>query len=640
MTIRHGQVDISGIECVDIGKGGLSTTIVDLFGESPIVRLNASATSGQLEVSAKLQLLETDETSLYDQPYSGFELANTSTEDFHLGHYNNSATVNPQITIATDGKVGINTTSPAYKLDITGSTNTDNIIADGTMNSVAMTLPTSPNNINGTDNTKRFEFFNNYDTRVYGTNIDFQLGNGTSVMYLNDSGNVGIRTTNPQAKLDVVGQLRVNTNGDNYAVMGRTRVGQVGHTGWTGLAHVDHASANNYGFLTYNTNTLLNSIFNSRSIRFCANGYIRSVVLGRRGKIVSTYDVGVLQLFNNLNNPYFWQMSNDPPGEFAFFDNRNSWTGVRRGYIHSGYQVANIQFTGQHRSFIENIPYSHAEKYIGLIACANKNEYIDIDKTIKRGINAIEVNQALPYASLCRKEQDKTCYGVISGSEDNDNKQRRYTLGSFTTAIDKQPGDYRYYINSVGEGSMWVCNKNGNLESGDYITSASVPGYGQKQNDVILHNYTVAKITMDCDFNPVLQYKKQIRRVPVELTQDSSGNYFDASNNMVYGIDPKYRKLPVVDDDKPYQPDMIIMDDIYNLTVDEESRTIIEISQNVLDAYGELQWEDSEEQEYPYKIRYVDVDGNILTHEEYNNKKVAGEEVYTAAFVGVTYHCG
>ena len=40
----------------------------------------------------------------------------------------------------------------------------------------------------------------------------------------------------------------------------------------------------------------------------------------------------------------------------------------------------------------------------------------------------------------------------------------------------------------------------GNLENGDYITTCEIPGLGMKQDDDLLHNYTVAKITQDCDF--------------------------------------------------------------------------------------------------------------------------------------------
>jgi len=55
-------------------------------------------------------------------------------------------------------------------------------------------------------------------------------------------------------------------------------------------------------------------------------------------------------------------------------------------------------------------------------------------------------------------------------------------------------------VNSLGEGAMWVCNLNGTFENGDYITSSEIEGIGVKQLSNTLHNYTVAKITQDCDF--------------------------------------------------------------------------------------------------------------------------------------------
>jgi hypothetical protein len=39
-----------------------------------------------------------------------------------------------------------------------------------------------------------------------------------------------------------------------------------------------------------------------------------------------------------------------------------------------------------------------------------------------------------------------------------------------------------------------------NIEHGDYITSSDFLGYGEKQDDDLLHNYTVGKATMDCNF--------------------------------------------------------------------------------------------------------------------------------------------
>ena len=51
--------------------------------------------------------------------------------------------------------------------------------------------------------------------------------------------------------------------------------------------------------------------------------------------------------------------------------------------------------------------------------------------------------------------------------------------------------DNRLFINSLGEGCVWVCNVNRNLENGDYITTCEIPGHGMKQDDDLLHNYTV-----------------------------------------------------------------------------------------------------------------------------------------------------
>jgi hypothetical protein len=66
---------------------------------------------------------------------------------------------------------------------------------------------------------------------------------------------------------------------------------------------------------------------------------------------------------------------------------------------------------------------------------------------------------------------DKACFGVISGVEDPDT--REYSQGRFMSVADKIDGDSRAFINSVGEGAIWVTNINGPLESGDYVAVSS-----------------------------------------------------------------------------------------------------------------------------------------------------------------------
>jgi hypothetical protein len=63
--------------------------------------------------------------------------------------------------------------------------------------------------------------------------------------------------------------------------------------------------------------------------------------------------------------------------------------------------------------------------------------------------------------------------------------------------------EFKCRINSIGEGGIWITNISGNVENGDYITSSPIAGYGQLQDDDLLHSYTVAKCTETVDWNSV-----------------------------------------------------------------------------------------------------------------------------------------
>jgi hypothetical protein len=63
-------------------------------------------------------------------------------------------------------------------------------------------------------------------------------------------------------------------------------------------------------------------------------------------------------------------------------------------------------------------------------------------------------------------------------------------------------------INSLGEGCINVCGENGNIEMGDYITTSSMPGKGMKQDDDLLHNYTVAKARENVTFSSPTEVKQ------------------------------------------------------------------------------------------------------------------------------------
>jgi len=57
------------------------------------------------------------------------------------------------------------------------------------------------------------------------------------------------------------------------------------------------------------------------------------------------------------------------------------------------------------------------------------------------------------------------------------------------------PMEGHFDVAALGDGHIWVCDENGDIDPGDYIVSSTVVGHGQKQADNIMRNYTVAKVT-------------------------------------------------------------------------------------------------------------------------------------------------
>jgi hypothetical protein len=436
----------------------------------------------------------------------------------------------------------------------------------------------------------------------------------------------------------------------------------------------------------------------------------------------SQSSTGGLQLMRSENTSA-WQIYINSDGTDLYF----AYNGGTKGFLDRFTNAGQIDFTGQHRSFIDNVPYSKYIDLEGLIVSANKNKYFTIDESIQTGSNAIQISESLPLVSLSTKEKDKACFGVISGSEDPES--RKYSQGSFVTVIQKQKGDQRALINSVGEGAMWVTNINGPLESGDYITTSNVAGYGQRQDDDVLHNYTVAKITMDCDFNPpdipVQRIIKELANVTYWYQlEDATSNAYDRTQEETYYTKERHIEVhghvdeqsnvfvPPDHDLELYSKTQVntVSEEVYNALPEDEqalydsntftytqvigitpevwadlgveeqntyahgyfnivtdevpsetpgavkrTRTVYknvvnetkvepvtpedylsEVREewvNVLDENDQIQWEDVPwgDTEPAYKLRYLDAEGQITTRHN---------AVHTAAFVGVTYHCG
>jgi hypothetical protein len=242
-------------------------------------------------------------------------------------------------------------------------------------------------------------------------------------------------------------------------------------------------------------------------------------------------------------------------------------------YLDDNTQNVNLNFTGQHITLLKD-----TKDYNGYIVCAdgsyyNRSAFNYSRFNSKQNINIIE---SLPNVILANKIKDPAVFGVIS------NKYQDFNMTLLkTNKIENK--SYESAINSIGEGAIWVSNYNGNLNNGDYITSSVIPGIGMKQDDDLLHNYTVAKITMNCDFNP--------NYIPLQkMKTDGTNILFNENNDIIY----------------EYEYDL---------------------NSNI-------------KYDYEYDLKYIRLNGDIIDKTTYDLELSKNMKVYKIAFVGCTYHCG
>ena len=321
---------------------------------------------------------------------------------------------------------------------------------------------------------------------------------------------------------------------------------------------------------------------------------------------------------------------------------------------------AKVEEHHNRKSLVTGVEYSKIDDYEGLVVSATTDEY----------------RNTRPVLTLSNTENDKKCYGIILGKSNSiDNKTN---------------------IQKSGDGRMWVINTDGNLESGDLVTTSVISGYGKKQDDDILRSYTLAKLTQNCDFTEKLVPIKRIKQELKDVTYYLQDNYVEVAD--LSTVDKEdvierevFRYIKIVKETEDFDGKLItpeIPEEKYDTLTEEEKKSytvvhfksitqyeydrIPEVEKvnyqetiqkinftrevyestkpmpeccgeymtevrrelvDVLDAHGQIQWEDdpSGATETAYKIRYLDADGNIT--DEANH-------VHKAAFVGCTYHCG
>ena len=136
--------------------------------------------------------------------YTGFEL-DAATISLAAGGLPNQG-----VYINSSGSVGLGTTSPSAKLHVTGSSNTSTLL-----DSTSTTGSFIAFSMSGT--TK--DYFG-YNTNA-SPGMEIQTAGNSSIVRFTDSGNVGVGTTSPVGKLEVVGN-----GGFGSGIAGNTRTSQ------------------------------------------------------------------------------------------------------------------------------------------------------------------------------------------------------------------------------------------------------------------------------------------------------------------------------------------------------------------------------------------------------------------------------
>ena len=382
------------------------------------------------------------------------------------------------------------------------------------------------------------------------------------LMTIKGNGNVGIGTTNP-GDLSVAGAIASTLEiAGNYGRTAHHIGGFVG--GYNNIANnstksnpiyvigsnyqpTDAALSNMYGIGYTHTNaSFIDNTDGGWGMYVAAAGDARiwlaasdgtdsyfnagNIAIGTTGSLSLLHiqqstdnDDGGIRLYNVQDGTYWSQVVNT--SEYLYFNYNGGSYG---GYIKNNVNVGQIDFTGQHRNSISTGTVNEHTGSIGYIVCADGtyDNLWDNNDNVKQDVKP-NINESLPKVKLSNTAYDKTVFGVISELENNYQNTnvsesftynesgeriltqttssvyvREYNQGSFTSTMEAEDSnDQKLIINSLGEGAIWVSNYSGSLENGDYITSSPIQGLGMKQDDDLLHNYTVAKITQDCTFD-------------------------------------------------------------------------------------------------------------------------------------------
>mgnify|MGYP001250231716 CR=1 FL=1 len=351
--------------------------------------------------------------------------------------------------------------------------------------------------------TDGMEIFTNSSVRKIMMGND----NRRTDLVINSNGDVGIGTSSPSANLEVYRnnsdtdkQFSINQDGDGDATQTFRLTGiqeyamGIDHSDGDKFKISDGGQLGSSDRLTIDTNGDVGISKNSPAARLDIVGPDYNATL-------ATSVLGLTSTGNALQ----WQfgVSNTYGTNGALYiedDSSNQGIKLHPDFDGGDDDFRNLltSFTGYHRSVPKEGDGNTNLYPIGTIVSSNGS--YNNPNSRKRPISSSRPNisEAVPVIEMSNIAKDKKVFGVVWRYEYKGESLDEPT-GNICSFMGTGSED-RIFVNSLGEGAIWVTNASGNLENGDYITTSPIPGLGMKQDDDLLHNYTVAKITQDCDF--------------------------------------------------------------------------------------------------------------------------------------------
>ncbi len=148
-------------------------------------------------------------------------------------------------------------------------------------------------------------------------------------------------------------------------------------------------------------------------------------------------------------------------------------------------------FTGSHITYTKD-----TSLLVGQILIAEEAQCTTVSNSLVLTTRSIGSQDKRVFGVVCRDPAPLMTNILGNRIFSEQDSEEVWVIKSEYTAIVQRMVDEGYQeigVNAVGEGGILICSENGDIDNGDYICSSNAAGYGMKQADDLLHNYTVAK---------------------------------------------------------------------------------------------------------------------------------------------------